>query len=152
MTGAVAFLSDGALDVRDMPVLKIPRGATTKRELDAAVLSDWFGDMLVDQPHHAFVERVGAMPGQGVSGVFAFGKCYGIVLGILAALEIPVTLVSAAKWKKALSVPASKDGARLRASQLMPQHAAQWARVKDHGRAEAALIALWGSQHLTPTR
>jgi crossover junction endodeoxyribonuclease RuvC len=86
------------------------------------------------------------MPGQGVSGVFAFGKAYGVVIGVLAAHGVPMTFVSPVKWKKALQVPASKDGARARASQLLPQAASEWPLVKDSGRAEAALIAYWGIQ------
>jgi hypothetical protein len=33
-----------------------------------------------------------AMRRQGVSGVFAYGKCYGIILGILTARAVPYTL------------------------------------------------------------
>ena len=40
--------------------------------------------------------------------------------------------------------PADKDGARARASQLLPWAAHQWARAKDDGKAEASLIALYG--------
>jgi hypothetical protein len=51
-------------------------------------------------------------------------------------------------WKKALGVPADKDGARARASQLMPENAWLWPLVKHDGRAEAALIAYWGIRTL----
>lgn len=44
-----------------------------------------------------------------------------------------------------------KDGSRARASELMPRHAGQWVRVKDDGRAEAALIALHGMRELGRT-
>ncbi|MGE5548417.1 MAG: hypothetical protein ACM33T_16045 [Solirubrobacterales bacterium] len=94
---------------------------------------------------HAFVEAVGAMPGQGVSSVFAFGKVFGLVLGILAANFIPHTLVPPQRWKRTLGVPADKDGARARASQLLPAHAGLWCRAKDDGRAEAALLAYFGA-------
>lgn len=76
--------------------------------------------------------------------MFAFGKAYGTLRGVVAALGIPMTVVSPVTWKRALGVPAAKDGARARASQLLPDAAAHWQRVKDHGRAEAALIALYG--------
>jgi hypothetical protein len=45
-------------------------------------------------------------------------------------------------------VPAEKDGARARASQLLPQHAGHWPLKKHDGRAEAALIALYGWRQL----
>ena len=63
---------------------------------------------------------------------------------VVAANFIPLTMVAPLKWKRALGVPADKDGARARASQLLPAHAGLWCRVKDDGRAEAALIAYYG--------
>ena len=141
LSGAICLLdTEGTFCINDMPVHALTRGGKNKRELDArrlaTLLSGRFG--------HAFVEQVGSMPGQGVSSVFAFGKSYGIVLGILAAHGVPLTLVSPVKWKRALQVPASKDGARARASQLLPHAAGEWPLVKHAGRAEAALIALYG--------
>ena len=45
-------------------------------------------------------------------------------------------------------MPAAKDGARARASELIRGGAAHWPLIKHDGRAEAALIALWGSRSL----
>jgi crossover junction endodeoxyribonuclease RuvC len=42
-----------------------------------------------------------------------------------------------------MRVTADKDTARTRAIELWPSHAQLFARKKDHGRAEAALIARW---------
>jgi crossover junction endodeoxyribonuclease RuvC len=142
--GALAFCNTkmNHTAVFDMPTLVLSRGGKNKREIDMYNLAN-----LIRNPvpiDHAFVEQVGSMPGQGVSSVFAFGKSYGIVLGVLAALGIPMTLVSPRKWKAALGVPAAKDGARARASQLMPGSAVHWPLVKHSDRAEAALIALYG--------
>ena len=48
-------------------------------------------------------------------------------------------------WKRAVGLSmASKDAARSEALRRWPSHAALFARVKDDGRAEAALIALAG--------
>jgi crossover junction endodeoxyribonuclease RuvC len=127
----------------------LARGGKAKRDIDLALLADhietWRDYWGVE---HAFVEQVGAMPGQGVSSMFAFGKSFGAVLATLATLKIPTTLVTPQKWKKALGVPAAKDGARARASQLMPQHAHNWPLVKHDGRAESALLAYYGAQTL----
>src|SRR5258708_45591 len=118
LSGAVALLdtADGSVDVFDVPTLALTRGGKNKREVDSHALVRLLGRRI----GHAFIERVGAMPGQGVSGVFAFGKAYGIAIGILATLGTPMTFVSPVTWKRALQVPAAKDGARARASQLMP--------------------------------
>lgn len=141
LSGAICLLdTEGTFSINDMPVHALVRGGKNKREIDAHRLAI----LLSGRIGHAFIEQVGAMPGQGVSAVFAFGKTYGVIIGVLAAHGVPMTFVSPRKWKKALQVPASKDGARARASQLLPQAAGEWPLVKDHGKAEAALIALWG--------
>jgi crossover junction endodeoxyribonuclease RuvC len=129
----------------DIPVHQLVRGGRKKRELDIAGL---VGILASHRPAHAFVEQVSSMPGQGVSSTFAFGKGYGIVLGVLGAHGIPITLVTPAVWKRALGVLKAKDAARARASQLLPQCAEQWALKKHHGRAEAALLGLFGLRQL----
>jgi crossover junction endodeoxyribonuclease RuvC len=146
LSGAIALrdTDDGSMRVVDIPTFSLSRNGKNKREIDAVTLSI----MLDLSIGHAFVEQVGAMPHQGVSGVFAFGKSYGIIIGVLAARGVPMTFVNPRVWKKSLGVPAAKDGARARASQLMPSSAEWWTRVKDDGRAEAALIAYWGIRSL----
>ncbi len=91
----------------------------------------------------AAVEQVHAMPRQGVSSTFKFGLNYGIVLGALGALLIPYRLVTPTVWKRAARVTKDKSSSRQRATELWPNHADLFRRVKDDGRAEAALIAYW---------
>ena len=148
LSGAVALLdaaTGAVIDILDMPTLALSRSGKAKRELDPHALAGAIGR---DRIAHAFVEQVGAMPGQGVSSVFSFGKSYGVVIGVLATLGVPMTFVAPAVWKRALQVPAAKDGARARASQLLPAAAAHWPLVKHDGRAEAALIATYGLRTL----
>ena len=130
----------------DLPVHNIERGGKNKRELDLQGLVQ----LLSAQPiEHAFVERVSAMPGQGTVSMFSFGRTYGAILGVLAALEVPVTLVTSVQWKRVMRVPKGKSAARSRASQLLPRCADQWPLVKHDGRAEAALLALFGLREMT---
>ena len=145
LSGALAFYCDGQCRTEDMPVLLVTRGGKSKRDIDPHALTSL---LRLNPVVHAFIEQVGAMPGQGSSSLFAFGKGYGIVIGVLAAVGIPYSFVSPRTWKSALIVPAAKDGARARASQLIPSAAGQWKLVKNDGRAEAALIALWGSRQV----
>jgi crossover junction endodeoxyribonuclease RuvC len=141
LSGAVALLTSlGELSVADIPVLEINRNGRRRREIETVALVDLIREL---KPSHAVIERVGAMPGQGVVSMFSFGRSLGQIEGVLAGLCVPVTYVAPVAWKRALSVPAGKDAARLRASQLLPAYAAQWRRAKDDGRAEASLIALW---------
>jgi crossover junction endodeoxyribonuclease RuvC len=56
--------------------------------------------------------------------------------------------VSPAVWKKHFKLPADKEASRALALPLFPATAEHFARKKDHGRAEAALIARYGSEVL----
>jgi crossover junction endodeoxyribonuclease RuvC len=147
LSGALAFYDTvrGDLEILDMPTLRV--GTGSKRVVDEDILAREI-DCRSSFIHHAFLEQVGTRPGEGAVGAFSFGMGFGILKGVLAANLIPRTLVRPQEWKKALRVPAEKDGARARASQLLPAHAGKWVRVKDDGRAEAAMICLWGASKL----
>jgi crossover junction endodeoxyribonuclease RuvC len=149
LSGALAVYDSEthALEVYDTPTLNLARNGKNKREVDHYALARIVDEITGRHRHaQAFVELVGAMPGQGVSSVFAFGKSYGVIIGVLAANFLPITFVSPVVWKRALKVPKAKDGSRARASALFPRDAGRWSRVKDDGRAEAAMIALHGAQ------
>jgi len=90
-------------------------------------------------------ERVNAMAGQGVTSVFSFGRSSGILEGVLAAFGIPTILTPPQTWIKATNVRGGKDGSRERAMQLFPDQAGLFARKKDDGRSDAALMAYYAS-------
>ena len=143
LNGAIALVEDGQLlEVHDMPTFSMERNGKNKRMVNAAELA-----RLIRQaaPNSAYLERLNAMPGQGVTSMFSMGQSLGVVLGILAALDIATTTIPPRTWQKALDVPQGKDGSRYRAAQLFPAHAAQFARVKDDGRSDAVLIAAYGA-------
>ena len=138
-TGAIAIVSDDCelLDVVDMPdAAGSALGAQIRQLTD-----DWAPLDLTA----AWVEQVASRPGQGVRSVFTFGMGYGSILGALGALGIPVHHVTPATWKKSQRVTADKDRSRQRATELWPGQASWFARKKDDGRAEAALIARYGA-------
>lgn len=145
LDGGVALLADGNLLLRVMPV----RQEGGKRRVDAERLAELLRSW---KPDEAVLERVGAMPGQGVSSMFTFGKCVGTVVGVLAALQIPVVEVQPRVWQRAVlgSVPAGspKERALLRARELWP--AESWlatprSRKPHDGLVDAALLAQVGS-------
>ena len=144
LSGAVCVLDDNELMAFRMPIFTY-EGAQgkSKRKIDTIALKNILQDEKKNNPH-VYIERVHAMPGQGVSSMFSMGFGCGIIEAAVMCCGLPLTYVTPQKWKKDLQVPADKDGARLRASQLMPQYAHNWSLKKDHGIAEAALIALWG--------
>lgn len=135
-TGAVAALDqDGNLhDTWDMPVI------------DKRVCAPLLADLLVPLQRVAelcVIEDVHAMPKQGVTSMFTFGRGLGVVEGVALGAGIPVRWVSPAKWKRALGLSPDKGASRRRAIELWPAQSAMFARVKDDGRAEAALIGYW---------
>jgi crossover junction endodeoxyribonuclease RuvC len=64
-------------------------------------------------PDIAVIEKVGSMPGQGVSSTFTFGTGYGQLQGLLAGMGIPYELVTPQAWKKLIlaGTPRDKDAA-----------------------------------------
>lgn len=96
-------------------------------------------------PEMAVIEAVHAMPKQGVSSVWNFGVAYGMARGVIAAALVPSRLVTPTKWKKHFALDADKEKARALAVSKWPD-CSHFNRKKDHGRAEAALLALYGAQ------
>ena len=140
LTGAVGVLDEAGVFVAvwDMPVIAAGRG-TVKREVDAVGLADLLrphaGDIAL-----AVIEKVGAMPKQGLSSTFSLGRSLGVAEAVVASLGISHALIPAAKWKRLASLPADKEAVRAAASRRWP--AAPLARVKDHNRSEALFLAL----------
>ena len=145
-TGAIALVdSYGVLiTVHDMPLA----GGIVSATL-VAQLEDWHldEDGLFGGFGPAVIEDVHSMPKQGVASSFGFGRSKGVVEGVFAGAGRPLVYVAPSKWKKDLALSADKDGARRRAIELWPAKAQLFARVKDDGRAEAALIAYWHLCH-----
>jgi crossover junction endodeoxyribonuclease RuvC len=71
------------------------------------------------------------------------GEQYGLVRGMALAMGFRVETVQPSVWKAALRLGSDKDRSREAAMKAWPGDAVFFGRVRDHGRAEAALIALW---------
>ncbi len=61
-----------------------------------------------DGIEHAWLEKVHSFPGQGVSSTWKFAQNYGIIMGILGALQIPYESISPQKWQQSMGL-FSKD-------------------------------------------
>lgn len=138
--GAWALVVDGrATTVGDMPV----SGEGSKRRVAASVLANQMRDM---RPDLCAVELVGAMPGNGVAGMFRFGMAFGAALAVPAVLDVPVESVTPQLWKAHFKLRGSdKEASRQKALDLCPWLAQQLGRKKDDGRAEAVLIGLYAA-------
>ena len=143
ISGAIAVFRDGKLEsVVDMPTVEIASGKTIKRHISAATLRNIL-ELDMYQFSHVVIEKVGAMPGQGVTSMFNFGRSAGIIEGVVVGLKMPHTYVTPQTWTKAVGRAAGKDASRMRAMELFPAKADLFKRAKDDGRADACLIAYW---------
>ena len=133
VSGAYAILSPQEAPVcADIPVVD--------RMVNGVVFSSIVREA---QPDVAIIEAVSAMPKQGATSGFRFGFGTGLIHGVLCAHLVPVILVHATRWKKFHRLGSDKEASRALAVRLFPDAAHVLTRKKDHGRAEALLMAKW---------
>lgn len=142
-SGAMAELHTGSgqLYIHDMPTVPGQKGKT---DLNMHAIYDTLD--AGEAGAIVWLEKVGARPGQGVSSMFRFGQQLGALEMACAGHGHQLRWVTPATWKKHYGLSADKGAARSVAMQRFPQQAQLFARVKDDGRAEAALIALYGKE------
>lgn len=90
------------------------------------------------------VEKVGAMPGQGVVSMFNFGHNLGYIEGLLQAFDIPYQLVPPQTWKKEFCVTSDKNTSIEVCRKLFPHVSllpTARSRKPNDGMAEAMLLA-----------
>ncbi|XP_020417697.1 uncharacterized protein LOC18778541 isoform X2 [Prunus persica] len=164
LSGALALLkgdeSGCSAQVYDSPHLKILVGKRVRRRLDAKSIVQLLGSF--DAPLVAYIEQSNPYPQDGKQGWWSGGFGYGLWIGILVALGFSVVPVSSISWKnkfeltggmstkekglgnwKSFVFPCLDDSRRV-ASALFPSLSSMLKRKKDHGRAEALLIAAYG--------
>jgi crossover junction endodeoxyribonuclease RuvC len=147
MSGALAWTTKTGdlIEVADMPIIAV-RGKNkisgaglmalmTKRQVDIVVI-----EAVSAMPRHRADGKEVAM---GASSSINFGYGAGLIEGVATGLGLPVEIVAPATWKRRAQVPADKGAARQMAQRLWPGAAQQFARVKDHGRSDSALLARW---------
>ena len=139
LSGAWALIVAGKADrCGDLPVV----GEGARRNVSPAVIAN---HMVAMRPDLCVIERAQAMPKQGVASTFKYGVAFGTVLGAVGALHIAVEYVAPPVWKRHFRlIGADKDASRQKALELAPWLSSMLDRQRDHGRAEAVLIGLYG--------
>ena len=95
----------------------------------------------------ALIERVSAMPKQGVSSTFKFGQSFGMLRAFLIATQQPFEMIGPVQWQKGLSLNKKyastterKNAHKAKAQELFPL-------LKiTHSNADALLIAVTNSR------
>ncbi len=126
-----------------MPVREILVNGSKKRTPELNLLAHWF-DMNFKDVDMCVIEKVHSMPKQGVTSSFNFGFNAGVVQGMAYAFGLPVVLVPPQTWKHFYNLDSDKKKSLVKARELFKDFDHYFTRVKDDGRAEAALMAWYG--------
>jgi crossover junction endodeoxyribonuclease RuvC len=146
-SGGLACLSPQFADARVMPLLPKEAVKAAGSPIDWAeihsLLLSWAPDVVT-------IERVSAMPGQGVSSTFRFGSNYGGLIGLVRGLCIPYKLVVPRVWKRDVlgeDFPHDKAGTIAFVQKHYPSLnllATKRSRKPHDGMADATAIAHYG--------
>ena len=144
INGAICFFEKGkVLDVIDMPTMA--DGKKNKRQVNGQQVFNEISkriDLYKIENIKVVVEKVSAMPGQGVTSMFNFGQSFGVIKGVCAAMQLPIFFVRPAKWKKYFDlINSQKDSSRTKAIEIFPKISHILSRKKDLNKADAILIA-----------
>lgn len=146
--GAIAFYDstmDELIEIHDMP----------ESVSEVAFLFVYGGPEAIDLvvieevSSMTYVDSSGQTRGQGSKASFTFGKGFGEILGVCAGLSLKVKLVKPSIWKRLMGLSSDKSASRQLAREKFPSDASFFNRAKDDGRAEAALLALFGAERFT---
>jgi crossover junction endodeoxyribonuclease RuvC len=150
ISGGIAVLGPGgACSVSPMPVVEFQKistrtksGFTKQHDMDGPSICKVLNSVKHIGIAMVGLERVHAWKGQGVVSVATFMEGYGVLKGILTALEIPYTLIEPTRWKHAMlaDMGKGKSASIARAKQLFPG-----LEIDGDGPAEALLIAQFTS-------
>ena len=130
-TGAIAVMDADDMTVR---VFDMPGTIEEKR----AILSE------IGSVRCAWVEKPFFPRMIGIKNAVTIAQAYGEMKACLFFAGVPTNEVPPATWKKHFGLSTDKDASRALAGQHFPDQAHLWSLKKQDGRAEAALIALYG--------
>lgn len=156
LDGALATIRGTEVSVDDVPTLRA--GTASKKTKTPRRVYDHQGlrEMLFQRQAAAggrltvVIEKQGPMPGQAAQATFAQAYGYGMWMGLLAGMQIPVMVVTPQAWKKALmegqprTAEASVAAALRYYPTARPLLLGPKGGLKD-GRADALLLARYGS-------
>lgn len=139
LQGALATWDGEILQICDVPIVKA-RGRGNEINLPALV------DMVrqLEPFEIAYVERNSVRPKEGISSAQKNGLVAGMLLGCIAMCCRKINRPTPQQWKKVMRLTKDKNYSITKAIETFPDYHGLFARKKDHGRAEAALLALYG--------
>lgn len=101
MSGGFAFIEESqkTLSISSVEFVPFP---TIGKEINFSGIHEIFNKMCthIDDEPLGVIEKVSAMPGQGVSSMFKFGRAYGIAQSIFSCAGIMLNEVTPQSWQK----------------------------------------------------
>lgn len=157
LSGAIAFYN---MATKKLAVFDIPLTVDTKsknegrKQVDLMALNtivDSFAKETIlccaeDVHGMTYKTREGEIRGQGTVQSFNFGKATGGILGVIAAYYIPTIPIRPSVWKTMMNLGSDKKESLAKATKFFPDMKQYFFRAKDDGRAEAALLAVFGAE------
>lgn len=139
------------VDIVDVPTRRNP----LKKKVEIA--TDLLAERLdLYRPDLVVIESVHAMPGNGVVSMFRFGEALGQIKGAVAGVYGPSghtyreLFPTPSVWKLKMGVTACKATTLQRATKETEHTGFKYfTRQKDHNRAEALLLALYGARWIS---
>ncbi|XP_043692393.1 Holliday junction resolvase MOC1, chloroplastic-like isoform X1 [Telopea speciosissima] len=151
LSGALAVLknenSGFSAQVFDSPHLQVLIGKRIRKRLDAKSIVQLLWRLDAPTGTKVYIEQSTPFPQDGKQGWWSGGFGYGLWIGMLVASGFSVVPVSSVLWKNHFELfgnGSTKDDSRKLASTLFPSLSPLLKRKKDHGRAEALLLAAYG--------
>ena len=136
-----------SVDVHDCPTYKAEVNGRIRKRLCVEDMVELVASLNIPRGTVAFLEEGGVEYGFSAQTAFVQGYNFGLWKGVLAAAGLRVEVVKPQAWKHALGLArsgSSKDDSRDMAAAMFPEVGDNLGRKKDHGRAEALLIAAYG--------
>lgn len=100
MKGGIAILDTITNQMRAVPTPLVGKELDYRRVYEAITFYD---------PYMVVIEKVHAMPNQGVTSMFNFGMGYGALVALASVGQARVVLVPPQMWKKHVLAGTSKD-------------------------------------------
>lgn len=143
LKGAIAMIS------ADRTTIEFITMPTVGKQLDTGLILKFLQSYHIQ---HFFLEHSQAIHKSSAASTFSFGKNFGILIGIISALQLPYTLVKPKSWQKTMwqgTDPSDKPKSRsaCAAYRLFPDLSfkASLRSTRDHdGIIDAVLLAEYG--------
>lgn len=136
-SGAIASID------MDGTILKVSRfnQADTEGRI-ALIIGDHFAELDQEAIHAATIERVGAMPKQGLTSTFTFGRVYGEAWAGLMLSKCRVSSIAPSTWQSEMRLPKKSEySAHKRA--IKQEAEKRWGKVFTLDQVDAIYIAEW---------